>query len=155
MKLFIARRKLVAALAIFVFFCTNGVVPVGATKEDARGKLMLTIQALKRLYPAIKDRRAYRTGAINEGYERTVTESLQGGTTYMIMAVGCSSVSDLDMKVYDASGAKISEDIKGDSTPVASVTPPADGNYTIKIQMLDTKGEDPGHFAYQVFYLSQ
>jgi len=155
MKLFIQQRKIVAALAIVLFFCANSVVIVEATKDQARSTLLLTIQGLKQVTPSLKDRRAYRTGAINEGYERTITENLQGGTKYIIMAVGCSSVGDLDIKLYDQSGEKISEDVTDDTNPAVSVTPPADGAYTVKIQMLDTKGENPGHFAYQVFYLSQ
>ena len=112
------------------------------------------ITLFKGANPKLKDRRAYRTGAIKEGFERTLSEALQGGTTYKIMAIGCDHTKDIDIKVYDPAGKLVGEDVKDDNYPVADVAPLTDGTYTVKIQMLKTDGtEAVGHFAYQVFYL--
>ncbi len=154
MKLqFNCRTSLCAALVVVLLF--SFAFEVRATKDDAKTNLLAMITLFKGANPKLKDRRAYRTGAIKEGFERTLTEALQGGTTYKIMAIGCDKTKDIDIKVYDAAGTLVGEDVKDDNYPVADVAPPTDGTYTVKIQMLKTDGtEAVGHFAYQVFYLA-
>ncbi|MEJ7576296.1 MAG: hypothetical protein WKF74_04755 [Pyrinomonadaceae bacterium] len=146
-------QKLFCALLSAILF-VSFMPDVLAKKNDAQTNLVALIQIFKRTNPKIRERRVSKTGAIKEGFERTLTETLQGGTTYKIMAIGCNNAKDIDIKVYDANGNLVGEDVKDDNFPVADVAPPTDGTYKVVIQMLKTDGtEAVGHFAYQVFYL--
>ncbi|MEU3981308.1 S8 family serine peptidase [Streptomyces sp. NPDC026672] len=72
---------------------------------------------------------------ITEGETRTTTVTVPAGATSLDVAIGGVSdpAADLDLTVFDASGAQVAQSADGDSEEAVSVNRPAAGTYTIEV----------------------
>jgi hypothetical protein len=73
--------------------------------------------------------------AIKEGETQTSTVVVPAGATSLDVAIGSVSdaSADLDLTVYDATGAVVGQSADGDSEEAVSVAAPAAGTYTIEV----------------------
>jgi len=85
------------------------------------------------------------TGSLNASQSRSFTIGLNANTSYMIVAECDLDCSDIDMWLYDQSGALVDEDVLDDDFPVLEVTPSLSGEYSLRIQMF-TCSVDPCGF---------
>ncbi len=60
---------------------------------------------------------------------------LRGGRSYAFIGACDNECSNLDLILEDGSGAQIDSDVLPDDYPLVEVTPPADGVYTLRIQL--------------------
>lgn len=75
------------------------------------------------------------TGSLATGADRNFEIQLEGGRCYAILAVGDSSVHDLDLRLLDPSGREVDRDLASDARPTVRVCPSASGNYYMQVQM--------------------
>ena len=74
------------------------------------------------------------SGARTNGTDtRTVT--LQAGVSYAILAVCDEACGDLDLRLLDAAGTRLAQDVADDDTPVIEFTPAATGQYRLDVLM--------------------
>jgi len=74
------------------------------------------------------------TGARGNGTDsRTVT--LQAGVPYALLGVCDEACGDLDLYLFDASGARVAFDSRDDDTPVVEFTPSASGQFRLEFRM--------------------
>lgn len=69
------------------------------------------------------------------GGEHVVQVSLRGGQRYAFIGACDNDCSNIDLTLQDGSGATIDADVLADDYPAVDVTPPADGVYTVRLQM--------------------
>ncbi|MGF1469712.1 MAG: hypothetical protein ACFCGT_26610 [Sandaracinaceae bacterium] len=74
-------------------------------------------------------------GDLRAGQVQRYPVSLEGGRCYAILAVGATTVSDLDLVLYDTSGQPVDEDRSGDARAIVRVCPPATGAYTMEVRL--------------------
>lgn len=60
---------------------------------------------------------------------------LRGGQAYAFIGACDNECTDLDFYILDTSGREIDSDALPDNYPLVEVTPPADGVYTLRIQL--------------------
>lgn len=75
------------------------------------------------------------TGSLDEEQTETLTLTLHAGTAYALVAVCDDDCSDLDLRLYDADGKLVDEDLKKDDAPIVMVTPDETASYTLKVIM--------------------
>jgi hypothetical protein len=75
---------------------------------------------------------------------------LRAGQDYRIVGVCDHRCSDLDLRVFAASGQLIAQDVLDDAIPVIHVRPIATGNYDIEAVMAQC-GDAPCWFAFNVY----
>jgi hypothetical protein len=143
------RAGVVATLAMIV------AAPAGssASIEQATGRLFDLIGRLRAQYPALRDRSEYGAGMLNPGETMIYRERLLGGTTYVLVAVGCDTATDIDLGVFDVDGTPLEVDADADQSAAVSFTPKANGQFVVGVHMTSTVSGDAAHFAYQVFYV--
>lgn len=124
-----------------------------ASEEQAKEHLFATIKVLREKYPALRDRREYRSGTLVEGKSEVFHEQFVAGTTYVILAVGCDGAADIDVGVGNSDGKLIEKDTEEDASPVVIFEPEYTGDYLAIVKMAKTTSSDPAHYAYQVFYI--
>ncbi|MET0181456.1 MAG: hypothetical protein ABW199_01075 [Caulobacterales bacterium] len=66
---------------------------------------------------------------------------LQAGVTYRVFAVCDNDCSDVDLEVYDPSGAFVGRDISTTDIPYVEVTPTAAGQYMARIWLAACESE--------------
>ncbi|MFG2356141.1 S8 family serine peptidase [Streptomyces sp. NPDC048521] len=73
--------------------------------------------------------------SIEEGETQTTTVQVPAGAKSLDVAIGgvSDAAADLDLTVYDASGAQVAQSADGDSEEAVSVPSPAAGTYTIEV----------------------
>ncbi|MFG2605801.1 S8 family serine peptidase [Streptomyces sp. NPDC048514] len=73
--------------------------------------------------------------AIKQGETQTTKVDVPAGAASLDVAIGgvSDAAADLDLTVYDASGAKVAQSADGDSEEAVSVRSPAAGTYTIEV----------------------
>ncbi len=154
MKPFVRR---LATSVLFAVMCGSLVflnpTPANASEEAAKQLLFNMIAALKEKYPALRDRRQYGSGTLEEGKSQVFQEHFQAGTTYIILAVGCEAAQDIDVGVGDSDGNLLEKDTENDASPIVIFECKETGDYLTIVKMAKTTGSDPAHFAYQVFYI--
>jgi hypothetical protein len=74
-------------------------------------------------------------GALRTGANTSHTLQLNAGTSYQLVGVCDNDCSDFDLRMYDARGRMVAEDMLTDDTPVLSVTPRSTGTYTVRVIM--------------------
>ena len=82
--------------------------------------------------PPISD---IRRDALETSATRDYSLVLHPGWCYLVVAVGESSVSDLDLFLYDPGGYKIGWDRGSDATPVVRVCTSVEGRYRLRARM--------------------
>ncbi|HET7229547.1 MAG TPA: hypothetical protein VFJ16_06060 [Longimicrobium sp.] len=80
-------------------------------------------------------------GSLNESASRNQTLQLSAGTAYQIVGVCDNDCSDFDLRLFDARGRMVAEDVLDDDTPVLSVTPSSGGTYTVRAIMTSCSAE--------------
>ena len=89
-------------------------------------------------------------GGLSAGMSRRFPVTLRAGQTYRAIGVCDARCGDLDMRLFDPSGALISQDTLPDRTPVTEVNPQFTGGHVIEVQM--TRCADaPCYFAFNVY----
>ena len=77
-----------------------------------------------------------RTGSMSEGDPESLSLSLRVGTEYKIVGVCDQDCSDLDLRLFDASGNEVDEDIMTDDVPIVTVTPSRSETYRLQVIMV-------------------
>lgn len=83
-------------------------------------------------------------GLLEDGEVEPVEFTLVGGRTYRFIGLCDSDCSDLDLRVLDASGNRVAQDIASDDYPVATFTPLKSGVYTVRVTMASCSTEPCG-----------
>jgi hypothetical protein len=90
------------------------------------------------------------TGALPEHGRDLVRLRLRGGQTYAIAATCDEDCSDIDLELFDPSGALVSRDVGSDDTPVVTSNPSLSGTYRVRLTMASCR-TDPCRYAVGVF----
>ena len=85
-------------------------------------------------------------GGLLQGQSWNVPAQLAAGYEYRVLGVCDQNCRDLDVAVYDESGATIAQDNANDDHPVVAVTPGANGQFTIQAQMFQCSAQ-PCYYA--------
>ena len=85
-------------------------------------------------------------GGLIQGQSWNVPAQLVAGYEYRVLGVCDQGCRDLDIAVYDESGATIAQDNATDDHPVVAVTPGANGAFTIQAQMFQCTAQ-PCYYA--------
>ncbi len=85
-------------------------------------------------------------GGLIQGQSWNVPAQLVAGYEYRVLGVCDQACRDMDIAVYDESGATIAQDNATDDHPVVAVTPGANGNFTIQAQMFQCSAQ-PCYYA--------
>lgn len=80
------------------------------------------------------------TAQLGTGETRNFEIQLEGGRCYAILAVGDTSVRNLDLLLLDPSGREVDRDIATDARPTVRVCPESSGNYYMQVRMTDGSG---------------
>ncbi len=75
-------------------------------------------------------------GVLNGGRSGTQLVSLQAGVRYAIVGVCDDNCSDVDLRLFGPTGAKIAEDVQQNATPTLEFTAAAAGRYRLAIEMV-------------------
>ncbi len=88
-----------------------------------------------------------QSGELAQGQNHEFDIELEGGKCYAIVAVGASSVRNLDLALLDGAGREIDRDTADDARPIVRVCAERSGTYRMRVQM--TEGAGP--FRYHAF----
>jgi len=89
-------------------------------------------------------------GGLVQGQSWNVPAQLVAGYEYRVIGVCDQNCRDMDMAVFDESGATIGQDNAQDDHPVVAVAPAATGNVTIQAQMFQCTGQ-PCYYALALY----
>lgn len=94
-------------------------------------------------------------GPFAGGLERALTRrfpvTLRAGQEYRIVGVCDHRCRDLDLRLFDANGALIAQDLLADALPVIEVRPRATGVHDIEVLMPACAATGPCYFAFNVY----
>jgi hypothetical protein len=62
----------------------------------------------------------------------TVSRELHAGNEYFIVGVGGDGITDLDLKLYNASGRLVEQDTSADNIPILMISPSRDAVYSVE-----------------------
>jgi hypothetical protein len=85
-------------------------------------------------------------GGLVQGQSWNVPAQLVAGYEYRVLGVCDQNCRDMDLAVYDESGATVAQDNASDDHPVVAVTPATSGQFTIQAQMFQCTGQ-PCYYA--------
>ncbi|MEU6252293.1 S8 family serine peptidase [Streptomyces sp. NPDC047043] len=93
---------------------------------------------------------------IKEGETQTTTVEVPAGAKSLDVAIGnvSDATADLDLTVYDASGAVVGQSADGDSEEAVSVASPAAGTYTIEVAGYAVPSGSTAYDYQDVFFAS-
>ena len=75
------------------------------------------------------------SGSLQQGQSWNVPAQMATGYEYRVIGVCDRDCNDLDLLLFDANGAPLTQDRSTSSQPVVGVQPAYSGNYTIQVQM--------------------
>lgn len=75
------------------------------------------------------------SGGLSQGQTWNVPAQLYPGYDYRVVGVCDRDCADLDLVLYDANGAPVTQDTSTTSQPVLAVQPGYAGNFTLQVQM--------------------
>ncbi len=78
-----------------------------------------------------------KVGLLKNGESTTLDVTLNLDRSYRLVGVCDQQCSDMDMKLYNGSGALVDEDTSNDDIPLVDVSPRSSGSYTMKVTMAD------------------
>ncbi|MGE0787664.1 MAG: hypothetical protein AB7S26_18455 [Sandaracinaceae bacterium] len=79
-------------------------------------------------------------GQLAQGGVRDVTVSLESGRCYALLAVGDTSVTELDLALADPSGRLVDRDLAEGARPTVRICASASGSYTAQLRMMAGQG---------------
>jgi hypothetical protein len=85
-------------------------------------------------------------GGLTQGQNWNVPAQLNAGVEYRVLGVCDQNCRDLDIAVYDESGATVAQDNATDDHPVVALAPAANGQFTIQAQMFQCTAQ-PCYYA--------
>ncbi len=85
-------------------------------------------------------------GGLLQGQSWNVPAQLMAGYEYRVLGVCDQNCRDMDVAVYDKSGATVAQDNANDDHPVVAVAPAANGQFTIQAQMFQCSAQ-PCYYA--------
>ncbi|MBI3439551.1 MAG: toll/interleukin-1 receptor domain-containing protein [Proteobacteria bacterium] len=85
-------------------------------------------------------------GGLTQGQSWNVPAQLFAGYEYRVLGVCDQSCRDMDIAVYDQSGATIGQDNANDDHPAVEMTPAVNGQFTIQAQMFQCSAQ-PCYYA--------
>ena len=123
--------------------------PVLATTSTAGGGVneayaLLDADMLARGYESFG---SMTRGELQQGGTRDFNIELEGGKCYAIVAVGGSTVRNLDLTLMNASGNELDRDIADDARPIVRVCPENSGRHRMQVKMT----EGTGNFVYHAY----
>ena len=86
-------------------------------------------------------------GNLTQGQTREIPIELETGRCYAILAVGDTSVRDLDVLLLDSGGRQIDRDRAPDARPTVRVCATSTGSFNMQVRMFAGSGA----FAYQAY----
>jgi len=89
-------------------------------------------------------------GGIGEREGRRFSLMMRAGQDYRIVGVCESRCRDFNMRLLDANGRLIGQDVLEDSVPVVHVRPRSTGRHVVEIEMVHCVSE-PCWFAFNVY----
>ncbi|MBS0386415.1 MAG: toll/interleukin-1 receptor domain-containing protein [Proteobacteria bacterium] len=85
-------------------------------------------------------------GGLIQGQSWNVPAQLVAGYEYRVLGVCDQNCRDLDLSVYDESGATVAQDNATDDHPTVAIAPAANGQFTIQAQMFQCSAQ-PCYYA--------
>ncbi len=82
-----------------------------------------------------------KTGSLNSGASTKVTFTLVSGREYAIFGACDDDCGDLDLRLYDASGAELDEDVEIDAVPVVTASASQGASFTVEVLMVGCSSE--------------
>ncbi len=79
-------------------------------------------------------------GSLTTGANRNFEIQLEGGRCYAILAVGDSTVRNLDVLLLGPDGRTVDRDTANDARPTVRVCPESSGNFYMQVQMTEGSG---------------
>ncbi|MCB9595118.1 MAG: hypothetical protein H6719_20540 [Sandaracinaceae bacterium] len=121
---------------------TAATAPVMASTSTAAAGLdenfaLLDADMQARGYESLGTR---QNGQLATGANRNFEIQLEGGRCYAILAVGDSTVSNLDLLLLGPGGNTVDRDTANDARPTVRVCPETSGNYYMQVQMTAGQG---------------
>ena len=77
-----------------------------------------------------------RMGVSNGGKNASESFDLRAGVHYAVVGVCDENCSDIDLRLFGPTAAKLAEDVQQNATPVLEFTAPAAGRYRLQIEMV-------------------
>lgn len=90
-------------------------------------------------------------GGLEHGATRRFPVMLRMGQDYRIVGVCDNRCRDLDLRLFDANGALVAQDLMRDALPVIEVRPRATGVHEIEVLMPACAAAGPCYFAFNVY----
>ncbi len=78
-----------------------------------------------------------KVGLLKSGDSTTLDVTLNLDRNYRLVGVCDQQCSNLNMKLYNNSGALVYEDTSNDDLPLVDASPRVSGSYTLKVTMAD------------------
>ena len=82
-----------------------------------------------------------KTGSLHNGASTTVTLTLVSGREYVILGACDDDCGDLDLRLYDASGTEIAEDVEVDAVPVVTASASQGASFTVEVLMVECSNQ--------------
>lgn len=76
-----------------------------------------------------------KVGLLKSGDSTTLDVTLNLDRSYRLVGVCDQQCADMDMKLYNSSGALVDEDTSTDDIPLVDASPRVSGSYTLKVTM--------------------
>jgi hypothetical protein len=91
-------------------------------------------------------------GGLSTQQSRRYPLTLRAGQDYRVIAVCDSRCGDIDLRLYDANGNQIAQDVLNDNVPTLAIRPSATGPHSIEIDMYQcTAAPDPCWYALNIY----
>jgi hypothetical protein len=79
------------------------------------------------------------SGNLKESESEYLNITLHAGTDYAIIGVCDNDCSDLDLRIFDADGDEVDNDVQTDDVPIVHVAPTETQRYRLKVIMATCK----------------
>lgn len=127
---------------------TNTTEPVLGTHQASQGLderyALLDNDMRARGYESYGDQ---TRGQLAQGATRDISLQLEGGKCYAIVAVGATSVRNMDLILLGSNGSPVDRDVAEDARPIVRVCAESSGAYRMQVSMADGGGD----FVYQAY----
>ncbi|HET6764245.1 MAG TPA: hypothetical protein VFH27_11255 [Longimicrobiaceae bacterium] len=135
-------------LQIAAGLCIALVAAPAATAQGRAGNVSRQMAHAQELFAGHGLRPAGRglTGTLEEGEEATLRLQLTAGVQYVISGVCDNACSDFDLRLADAAGNAVAEDVETDDTPIVRFTPQRTGVYVVS-GVMSGCSQDPCHYG--------